>query len=193
MRSKPVCGHNEVSSCDGEEMKELVLGGVRSGKSRYAEQRAHASGLHVVYIATAIAGDDAELQERIRRHRSYRPADWMTVEEPVALGAALRAHARAGQCVLVECLTLWLAYLLTSGSGDRLEPERSSLLRAVGEIPGDVILVSNETGLGVIPPGALSRRFLDASGELHQSLAAACDRVTLVVAGLPQKLKEVCA
>ena len=172
-------------------MKELVLGGVRSGKSRYAEQQARASSLPVVYVATAIAGDDAELQDRIRRHRSYRPADWVTVEEPVALGAVLRAHGRAGHCLLVECLTLWLAHLLTSGSTGRLESECSSLLRALGEIPGHVILVSNETGLGIMPPGALSRRFLDVSGELHQSLAAACDRVTLVVAGLPQKLKEV--
>ncbi|HEY7887008.1 MAG TPA: bifunctional adenosylcobinamide kinase/adenosylcobinamide-phosphate guanylyltransferase [Steroidobacteraceae bacterium] len=174
-------------------MKELVLGGVRSGKSRYAEQLARASGLRVVYIATAIAGDDAELQERIRRHRSYRPADWMTLEEPVALGAALRAHAGSGQCLLIECLTLWLAHLLTSGSDHRLQSECSSLLRAVGEISGHVILVSNETGLGIVPPGALSRRFLDVSGELHQSLAASCDSVTFVVAGLPQKLKEVLA
>lgn len=172
-------------------MKELILGGVRSGKSRYAEQQARASGLRVVYIATAIARGDAELEERIRRHRSYRPTDWMTVEEPVALAATLRAHAAAGHCLLVECLTLWLAHLLTSGP-DRLESERSSLLRAVREIPGHVILVGNETGLGIMPPGALSRRFLDVSGELHQNLAASCDRVTLVVAGLPQQLKEVC-
>lgn len=171
-------------------MKELVLGGVRSGKSRYAEQQARASGLPVVYIATAIAQGDAELEERIRRHRSYRPADWVTVEEPVTLGVALRAHAAAGRCLLVECLTLWLAHLLTSGSADRLELERSSLLRTVAQIPAHLILVSNETGLGVMPPGVLSRRFLDVSGELHQSLAALCDRVTLVVAGLPQRLKE---
>ena len=170
-------------------MKELVLGGVRSGKSRYAEQQARASGLRVVYLATALAGGDAELEERIRRHRSYRPADWVTVEEPAALGAALRTHASAQSCVLVECLTLWLAHLLTSGSADRLEHERSSLLRAAQEIPGHLILVSNETGLGIMPPGELSRRFLDLSGELHQSLAAACDRVTLVLAGLPQPLK----
>ncbi|HZT00786.1 MAG TPA: bifunctional adenosylcobinamide kinase/adenosylcobinamide-phosphate guanylyltransferase [Steroidobacteraceae bacterium] len=170
-------------------MKELVLGGVRSGKSRYAEQQARASGLHVVYIATAIAGGDAGLEERIRRHRSYRPADWVTVEEPAALGAALRDHASADSCLLVECLTLWLAHLLTAGSADRLERERASLLRAAEEISGCLILVSNETGLGVMPPGELTRRFLDLSGELHQSLAAACDRVTLVVAGLPQPLK----
>lgn len=171
-------------------MKELVLGGVRSGKSRYAEQQARASGLRVVYIATAIAQGDAELEERIRRHRAYRPADWVTVEESVALGAAVRAHAGAGCCLLIECLTLWLAHLLTSGPPDRLESERASLLHIVAEAPGHLILVSNETGLGVMPPGALSRRFLDVSGELHQSLAASCDRVTLVVAGLPQRLKE---
>jgi adenosylcobinamide kinase / adenosylcobinamide-phosphate guanylyltransferase len=172
-------------------MKELVLGGVRSGKSRYAERQARASGLRVTYIATAIAGGDAELDERIRRHRAHRPPEWATVEESVALGAALRAHAGAECCLLVECLTLWLAHLLTSGSADRLESERSSLLRAAGDIPGHLILVSNETGLGIMPPGALSRRFLDVSGELHQSLAAVCDRVTLVVAGLPQRLKGI--
>jgi len=172
-------------------MRELVLGGVRSGKSRYAEQQARASGLRVTYIATAIGAGDAELEERIQRHRSYRPAEWRTVEEPVALGAALRVHGGAECCLLVECLTLWLAHLLTSGSADRLEIERSSLLRTLAQTPGQVILVSNETGLGVIPPGTLSRRFLDVSGELHQSLAAACDRVTLVVAGLPQRLKGV--
>ncbi|HUN70675.1 MAG TPA: bifunctional adenosylcobinamide kinase/adenosylcobinamide-phosphate guanylyltransferase [Steroidobacteraceae bacterium] len=172
-------------------MRELVLGGVRSGKSRYAEQQARASGLRVVYIATAIAAGDAELEERVRRHRAYRPAEWTTVEEPAALGTALRAHAGDGSCLLVECLTLWLAHLLTSGSPDRLESERASLLRAVEEIPGRLILVSNETGLGIMPTGELGRRFLDVAGELHQCLAAACDRVTLVVAGLPQRLKEV--
>lgn len=183
--------HSGVSSCDDPEMKELVLGGVRSGKSRYAEQQARASGLRVVYIATAIPSEDPELKERVRRHREHRPADWQTVEEPAVLGAVLRAHAGAERCLLVECLTLWLAHLLTSGSADRLDSERASLLRAVTEIPGHVIVVSNETGLGIVPTGELSRRFLDVAGELHQSLAAACDRVTLVVAGLPQRLKDV--
>ena len=172
-------------------MKELVLGGVRSGKSRYAERQARATGLRVVYIATAVVDMDGDLEERIRRHRSYRPAEWVTVEEPVALGTVLREHAGAESCVLVECLTLWLAHLLTSEAADRLESERSSLLRALAEIPGRVILVSNETGLGIMPPALLARRFLDVSGELHQSLASLCDRVTLVVAGLPQTLKEI--
>jgi adenosylcobinamide kinase / adenosylcobinamide-phosphate guanylyltransferase len=170
-------------------VKELVLGGVRSGKSRYAEQQARASGLRVVYVATAVPREDSELQERIQRHRAHRPADWLTVEEPAMLGAALRAHAGADRCVLVECMTLWLAHLLTAGSPEQLESERVSLLRAVTEVPGHVIVVSNETGLGIVPTGELSRRFLDVAGELHQSLAAACDRVTLVVAGLPQRLK----
>jgi len=190
MHSRQACARSEVSSCDGADVKELVLGGVRCGKSRYAEQQARASGLRVVYIATAIAAGDAELEERVRRHREYRPADWATVEEPVALGATLRAHAHAQCCLLVECLTLWVAHLLTAGSAERLELECASLLRALAVVPGRVILVSNETGLGVMPVGELSRRFLDVSGELHQSLAALCDRVTLVVAGLPQRLKE---
>jgi adenosylcobinamide kinase/adenosylcobinamide-phosphate guanylyltransferase len=168
-------------------MKELILGGVRSGKSRLAEQRARDSGRQVIYIATARAGD-AELEERIREHRRRRPPVWTTVEEPLALGSALRAHASSERCLLVECLTLWLTNVL-SGAADRFERERCSLLDALPALAGDIILVSNETGLGVVPLGELSRRFVDASGELHQALAAACDRVTLTVAGLPHLLK----
>jgi adenosylcobinamide kinase/adenosylcobinamide-phosphate guanylyltransferase len=170
-------------------MKELILGGVRSGKSRLAEQRARAGGLQVIYIATAIAARDTELDERIRRHRARRPASWTVVEEPLALGQALRAHASVQRCLVVECLTLWLTNLLCTAA-DRFERERLSLLDALPTLAGDIILVSNETGLGVVPLGALSRRFVDASGELHQSLATICDRVTLAVAGLPLALKD---
>ena len=170
-------------------MKELILGGVRSGKSRLAEQRARAGGLQVLYIATAIAALDAELDERIRQHRARRPAHWTVIEEPLALGQALRAHATEQRCLVVECLTLWLTNLLCTAA-DRFERERLSLLEALPTFAGDIILVSNETGLGVVPLGALSRRFVDASGELHQSLAAMCDRVTLAVAGLPLALKD---
>lgn len=169
-------------------MKELVLGGVRSGKSRLAEQRARASGLEIIYIATAVAAGDAELEERIRRHRLHRPAEWTVIEEPFALGATLRAQAAPGRCLVVECLTLWLANLVCRAS-DRLEAERKSLLEALPTLVGDVILVSNETSLGVHPLGEISRRFVDASGELHQRLAALCDRVTLTIAGLPHLLK----
>jgi adenosylcobinamide kinase/adenosylcobinamide-phosphate guanylyltransferase len=170
-------------------MKELILGGVRSGKSRLAEQRARAGGLQVLYIATAIAALDTELDERIRQHRARRPASWAVVEEPLALGQALRAHASVQRCLVVECLTLWLTNLLCTAA-DRFERERLSLLDALATLAGDIILVSNETGLGVVPLGALSRRFVDASGELHQSLATICDRVTLAVAGLPLVLKD---
>src|SRR5580704_17254745 len=159
-------------------MKELILGGVRSGKRRLAEQRARDSGLQVLYIATAIAAGDSELEERVRQHRARRPATWTVVEEPLALGDALRAHASLQRCLVVECLTLWLTNLLCTAS-DRLERERLSLLGSMPALAGDIILVSNETGLGVVPLGVLSRRFVDASGELHQSLAALCDRVTL--------------
>jgi adenosylcobinamide kinase/adenosylcobinamide-phosphate guanylyltransferase len=169
-------------------MKELILGGVRSGKSRLAEQRARDSGLQVLYIATAIAAGDSELEERVRQHRARRPATWTVVEEPLALGDALRAHASLQRCLVVECLTLWLTNLLCNAP-DRLEHERLSLLGSMPALAGDIILVSNETGLGVVPLGVLSRRFVDASGELHQSLAAMCDRVTLAVAGLPFLLK----
>lgn len=172
-------------------MKELILGGVRSGKSRLAEQHARDSGLEVVYIATARTTGDAELEERIRQHRLRRPTAWTTVEEPLALGQALRAHASAQRCLVVECLTLWLTNLLCSAA-DSLERESASLLESLPGLAGDIILVSNETGLGVVPLGALSRHFVDASGELHQSLAAICDRVTLVVAGLPLRLKGTC-
>jgi len=169
-------------------MKDLILGGVRSGKSRLAEQRAHASRLQVIYIATAIPGDDVELAARIRQHRLRRTPDWTLIEEPFALGSTLRAQTSAERCLIVECLTLWLTNLLCSAT-ERFERERQSLLDALPELAGHIILVSNETGLGVVPLGELSRRFVDASGELHQRLATICDRVTLTVAGLPHTLK----
>jgi adenosylcobinamide kinase/adenosylcobinamide-phosphate guanylyltransferase len=169
-------------------MKELILGGVRSGKSRLAEERARESGLRVVYIATAIASGDAELEARIRQHRMHRPGDWTLVEEPLALGAVLHVQASAERCLVVECLTLWLTNLLLNAA-ERFERERESLLEVLPALAGDIILVSNETGLGVVPLGELSRRFVDASGELHQRLASRCDRVTLAVAGLPHTLK----
>ena len=169
-------------------MKELILGGVRSGKSRLAEQRARESGLHVVYIATAIPSGDAELEARIRQHRLRRPPNWTLVEEPLALSTALHVQASAERCLVVECLTLWLTNLLCDAA-ERLERERQSLLDVFPALAGHIILVSNETGLGVVPLGELSRRFVDASGELHQRLATLCDRVTLTVAGLSHTLK----
>lgn len=170
-------------------MKRLILGGVRSGKSRLAERLAHASGRRVVYVATAQPGEDAELKERIRLHRARRPTHWITLEEPLALGSVLRAQDSPGRCLLVECLTLWITNLLWLAP-DRLQDERRGLCEAVAASSSEVILVGNETGLGVIPAGELSRRFLDEAGSLHQQLAAVCDEVTLTVAGLPLQLKS---
>ncbi|HTS54269.1 MAG TPA: bifunctional adenosylcobinamide kinase/adenosylcobinamide-phosphate guanylyltransferase [Burkholderiales bacterium] len=169
-------------------MKELILGGVRSGKSRLAEQRAMESGLAVVYVATATPEDD-EMRSRIEAHRRRRPAEWLTVEEPRALARALQSHAREDRCVLVECLTLWLTNLLGAESPRALEVERAALLAAVPGLPGRLILVSNETGSGVVPMGPVSRVFCDEAGRLHQDLARICDRVTLTVAGLALPLK----
>jgi len=169
-------------------MKELILGGVRSGKSRLAEQRAQESGLAVVYIATGAPGDD-EMRSRIEEHRKRRPAVWLTVEEPRALAQALRKHAGKDRCMLIECLTLWLTGLLCTGTPQQLEQERTALLTAVQEIPGRLIIVSNETGLGIVPMDPLSRRFSEEAGLLHQDLARICERVTFVAAGLPLLLK----
>lgn len=169
--------------------KTLILGGVRSGKSRLAERMAQASGLEVVYIATATASDDAEMQDRIAAHRRRRPLHWTTVEEPLRLAAALREHGGAARCVLVDCLTLWLTNLLCAEDPPLLREERESLIGTLSELPGRVILVSNETGLGVVPLGALSRRFVDEAGDLHRRLAERCEQVIFTVAGLPQVLK----
>ena len=168
-------------------MRELILGGARSGKSALAERRARDSGLAVCYIATATAGD-AEMAARIARHRADRPAHWTTLEEPLALARVLREQARADRCLLVDCLTLWLGNLL-GASASRLERETAALLETLPALPGQILLVSNEVGQGVVPMGELSRRFVDEAGRLHQRLAAICERVTLVVAGLEMPLK----
>jgi len=168
-------------------VRTLILGGMRSGKSRLAETRARDSGLEVVYVATATAGD-GEMQARIAAHRSFRPAVWRTVEEPLALAAALRREAAPGRLLLVECLTLWLTNLLLA-SEERLVDERAALIDILPQLPGEILLVSNETGLGIVPEGALARRYLDCAGELHQTLARQCARVVLTVAGLPHFLK----
>ncbi|KQX97447.1 adenosylcobinamide kinase/adenosylcobinamide phosphate guanyltransferase [Rhodanobacter sp. Root480] len=169
-------------------MRNLILGGARSGKSALAERLALASTRPVVYIATAQARD-GEMAERIAHHRTRRPADWLCVEEPLALAEVLRQHARADRCVLVDCLTLWLSNLLGDADASRFERERAALLDTLPQLPGEILLVSNEIGMGVVPLGELSRRFVDEAGRLHQALAAMCDRVIFVAAGLPLTLK----
>lgn len=166
----------------------LVLGGARSGKSRYAETLAHASGLAVTVVATATALDE-EMRARIARHRTERPAHWCTAEEPLHLAACLRAHAAADRCIVVDCLTLWLSNLLRGGDMTLVARERNALLEALAGLPGRLILVGNETGLGIVPLGALTRHYVDEAGRLHQILAAHCDRVVMTIAGLPLTLK----
>lgn len=169
-------------------MRNLILGGARSGKSALAERIAMQSGREVVYIATAQPGD-AEMRERIAHHRSRRPSHWSIVEEPVALAAVLRDHMGPERCVLVDCLTLWLSNLLADPDESRFERERDALLAVLPDLQGDIVLVGNEVGLGVVPMGALTRRFVDESGRLHQAIARRCDRVLFVAAGLPLALK----
>lgn len=180
----------------------LVFGGARSGKSAYAEQLARDSGKEVLYLATAQAGD-GEMATRIAHHRTQRPGDWPTVEEPLRLGTALLAHARPDRLLLVDCLTLWLSNLMFSSGetypdvGDITLPElfhreRAQLLSALAELQGsgcDIVLVSNEVGMGIVPYGAISRSFTDEAGRLNQAVAAACQRAVFVAAGLPLVLK----
>ena len=126
---------------------------------------------------------------RIQAHRERRPAEWDLVEVPLALAVALCERAAPGRVLIVDCLTLWLTNLLTHPDKTRLEHERSALFEVLPDLPGDLMLVSNETNMGVIPMGELTRRFCDEAGRLHQDLAAVCDRVVLTVAGLPHILK----
>ncbi len=169
-------------------MLELILGGARSGKSRLAERLAADSDLSVTYIATSQALD-GEMAARIVHHRQRRPAHWTLVEEPLQLARVLREQAGAQRCLLVDCLTLWLTNLLMLEDPARLAEERDAFLECLGELPGRVILVSNETGLGVVPLGELTRRYVDEAGWLHQAVAERAERVTFMVAGLPMILK----
>lgn len=168
---------------------ELILGGARSGKSRYAEQRAIAGGLECIYIATAQAGD-AEMAARIRHHREERSGFVATIEEPLHLARVIAAQMSDSRCLLVDCLTLWLTNLLLCNDELRFVSERSALFEVLKNVRGHIVFVSNEVGQGVVPVDALSRRFVDESGRLHQQLANVCGRVVFVVAGLPQVLKE---
>lgn len=171
-------------------MIELILGGARSGKSRLAEQQALASGKQVMFVATA-QNLDGEMAERIDHHQSRRPASWTTVEEPVDLGQTLFQLDAPENLILVDCLTLWVSNLLCLDNGSHFEKHKQALLTTLPQLQSDVIMVSNETGMGVVPMGELTRRFVDESGWLHQDLAALAHRVTLVVAGLPHQLKPV--
>lgn len=178
----------------------FLLGGARSGKSGLAERFARESGKDVVYVATSYAGD-AEMAARIAHHRARRPGGWTTVEEATALASTLRAQCAPGRIVIVDCLTLWLTNLMFSAHQEYpevgpidlpplFETERAALLDWLDAPPaGDVVFVSNEVGMGIVPYGAVSRAFADEAGRLNQDVAARCDRVLFVAAGLPLALK----
>ena len=164
----------------------LVIGGARSGKSVYAEALI-GGPCAATYLATAEAGD-AEMADRIRRHRQRRGAGWTTVEEPLALAPALARCARRDRPVLVDCLTLWLSNLMAHGR--EIEAETGTLIERLGALPCPLVLVSNEVGLGLVPTTELGRAFRDHAGRLNQRVAAAADRVIFVAAGLPMTLKD---
>ena len=165
----------------------LVLGGARAGKSRHAERLVLESGLAPVYLATAQALDD-EMTARIAEHRARRGVSWRTVEEPLDLAGALLRECGPDRAVLVDCLTLWLTNLMVTKRPLRTETAR--LVELLPRLPGALVLVSNEVGLGVVPTDAMARAFLDHAGWLHQRIAEQADVVVFMAAGLPLHLKQ---
>ena len=168
----------------------LVLGGCRSGKSRFALELAGRLGKRKLFVATA-EPFDREMSERIAKHRAARGADWQTVEAPVALAEALRDHAPESDVVVVDCLTVWLGNLLCVEREP--SPWRADvipmLLSELSRRRTHVVVVSNEVGLGIVPENALARHFRDEQGSLNQRVAAMADSVVFVAAGLPMTLK----
>ena len=167
----------------------LILGGARSGKSSFAERLiedlASIKNGKKIYLATATAGDD-EMAKRIAQHQAQRDERWLNIEEPIELAQHLK-NAKEDQCILVDCLTLWLSNCLYKACWAE---QKNALLEALRDCPADVVMVSNEVGSGIIPMGELSRQFVDESGWLHQTLAQQCSHVSLIVAGLESVLKS---
>lgn len=167
----------------------LILGGARSGKSHYAEKLAQDSGREVTYIATAKIGDE-EIQERVNHHQKDRPTEWKTIEEPIALAKILKDNAQNDRVLLVDCLTMWIINLLSHDDQTLLHQEVEALIDCVSELPGQIIFVSNEIGMGIIPMGELTRQYVDEAGRLHQKLAQQVNHVILMVAGIPSIIKS---
>ena len=170
--------------------KTLILGGAKSGKTKLALKLARARCQSPIYLATAQAYDD-EMRVRIQRHKAERGPAWTTLEEPVELAAALRSHSSEGRVILVDCLTMWLNNLMAGPEAWEEEAARrgEELAALLPGLPGGVILVANEVGLGIVPANRLARLFRDLAGALNQRLALACDQVVLCAAGLPLALK----
>ena len=185
-------------SSDDKPARTLVLGGVKSGKSAYAALLAHShasnTGAELVLIATATALDQ-EMTDRINRHKIERDDSWRVVEEPLALASTISTITQnaktnsVGTCIVIDCLTLWITNLLLADDQYRLEQEVASFIQAVNTCQVPLLMVSNETNMGITPLGDLSRRFCDETGLLHQQLAKSCEHVVLMVAGLPVSVK----
>ena len=168
---------------------QLVIGGARSGKSSYAEQVAKESGKAVIYVATSEVRDN-EMAKRVELHKAQRPAHWHVVEETFALSKVLREQSKEDNCILVDCLTLWLSNCLFGETDMEWSEVKSELLDTLEQLPGQVIMVTNEVGCGIVPMGEMSRKYVDEAGWLHQAIAARVAKVTLVTAGLPMHLKD---
>ncbi len=170
----------------------FILGGARSGKSSYAEKLATDSGLTITYIATAQIYDD-EFKQRVALHKASRPAHWPTVEAHHKLADALLKASQPDNCVIVDCLTVWLAQCICSEcappEGVNWQDERRDFLSQLAQTHSKVILVSNEVGMGIVPLGEINRQFQDEQGRLNQAVAQLADKVFFIAAGLPLKLK----
>jgi adenosylcobinamide kinase/adenosylcobinamide-phosphate guanylyltransferase len=170
----------------------LILGGARSGKSAYAENLAINSGLALTYIATAQVYDD-EFKQRVQHHKDRRPANWALVEESHHLTQTLAKLANKNQCIIVDCLTLWLAQWICPDcnppKNSNWQLEREAFLTLLPTLPGAIVLVSNEVGMGIVPLGEINRQFQDEQGRLNQSVATLANKVCFIAAGLPIKLK----
>ena len=164
----------------------LVLGGARSGKSRHAEGLVEFLAPRI-YLATAEA-KDAEMAARIEEHKKRRGPGWETVEEPLDIAAALGAHSGRQKPVVVDCLTLWISNLMAAGRD--ADNEVQALVNRLGVLPGPVVLVSNEVGMGIVPDNVLARAYMDNAGRMNQAVAAAAQRVVSVTAGLARAIKE---
>lgn len=170
----------------------LILGGARSGKSRYAEGLAAAQELPVTYIATAQVYDD-EFAQRVAHHKASRPPYWTVVEAPFDLASTLQQHDAPETCLIVDCLTLWLAQCICSDCDKpahvNWQTEKQNLLEVLPTLQAQVLLVSNEVGMGIVPLGEINRQFQDEQGRLNQDIARTANKVSFVAAGLPLHLK----
>lgn len=174
----------------------FILGGARSGKSAYAEEQARALGKRVLFVATATPGD-AEMEERIQKHRANRPAEWETLEVPLKVGQAIQSYTAPGEIVILDCMTLLVSNILLqlpeNSSADtaieKVSAELDALLDAYSKTGGHWIVISNEVGLGLVPVYPLGRIYRDVLGWANQRLAKAADQVILMVAGIPTFIK----